>query len=229
MEKQTKQKSNLIKMAKKRRHIALVEKLATGKSSTPSLTKSEIKELQSFELPSGSPTIVDTQEEVAKILGVSVRTVQYWTRDGMPVTSQGMYDLIEIRAWRLIKNKKARKTDDGNKKVDWEQKYREVKYRLAELDYKKALGEMVSVEDTRREIISNILVVNQKLLVIPMQVAPQLVGLEERAIFELLTKKIRESIEPLAKTEVSICGISKLKITVKSIKYIDEDGKQEIN
>ncbi|MCX6796129.1 MAG: MerR family transcriptional regulator [Candidatus Falkowbacteria bacterium] len=229
MEKQVKKKSNLIEMAKKRRHIALVEKLATGKPSTPSLSRSEIKELQSFELPTGSPAVVDTQEEVAKILGVTVRTVQYWTRDGMPVTPQGTYDLIEIRAWRLLKNKKYKKLNDKSKKPDWEEKYREMKARLAGLDYKKAVGELIYIADARSIIIANIVVAKQNLLAIPTRVSPQLVGLNAREIFELLTEKIKEAIRQLSASEIYVCGERKLNIIVKSIKYENESQKTETN
>ncbi|MCX5713037.1 MAG: hypothetical protein NTY47_08320 [Candidatus Omnitrophica bacterium] len=61
----TKQVQNLkiVEMAKKRRHIHLLEKMQRGKSDTPSLSKSEIKELERLAADPSSPGIVDSQEK----------------------------------------------------------------------------------------------------------------------------------------------------------------------
>lgn len=204
-------------MAKKRRHIALVKKLATGKPSTLSLTKSEIKELSSFELPNGSPTIVNTQEAVAKIFGVTVRTIQYWIREGMPVTNEDTYDLIDIRAWRFTRMKKNKK-NQGNEKKDWEQIYREMKARLAELELKKALKEYVPIEDIQRELFIYCTIIKQRMLSLPTQIAPQLIGLDVKQIYALLSERIREIIGGFVSMKIEVYGKKKVDIVIRSIK-----------
>ncbi len=135
---------NLIEMAKKRRHLHLVEKMAQGKAHTPALTKSEIKELESLELPEVPLSVVDSQEKVAKTFGVAVRTVERWVREGMPVASNGRYDLIAIRSWKLFRRGQY-KSPNGNKKKtseDWDARYREAKAKLAEIEFQKKLEKL---------------------------------------------------------------------------------------
>lgn len=196
MGRQTKQ-PGLIEMAKKRRHIALVEKLATGKQSTPSLTKSEIKELGQFESGSDLPGIVCSQEKVAKVFDVSVRTVQNWARDGMPVTQEGKYDLIDIRAWRSIKNNRV-SGKKGNRKDDAEARYREAKACLAEIALKEKKGLLLNKRRVENELVQISLGIKLILLSLPQQVAPQLVGLDAQKINALLTARIREAIQEIS-------------------------------
>jgi phage terminase Nu1 subunit (DNA packaging protein) len=200
MEGQT--KPNLIEMAKKRRHLHLVEKLAKGKSSTPTLSKSEIRELAGYELPPGSPAVVDTQEKIAKAFGIATRTVERWIREGMPVTSQGAYDLLEIRAWRILRHQKGKKNKKNT--IDWDERYREYKARLAEIAFKKVMGELIPKEIVEKELIHISLGIKRALLALPQQVASQLVGLEARQINILLASRIKEAILAIADGKVLV-------------------------
>ncbi len=196
---EVKPKPNIVDMARKRRRIHLVEKLATGKPQTPSLTKSEIKELEAFEIPPGSPTVVDSQEKVAKILGVSDRTVRHWVKEGMPITPQKQYDLIEIRSWRLLRDK--RKKSGGRKKADadfWETKYREYKAKLAEITLKQRMGQLILKAQVETQLVQVSLAIKRSLLALPRSVAPQLVGLETREIEAVLSGRVKEAISLIA-------------------------------
>jgi phage terminase Nu1 subunit (DNA packaging protein) len=197
---ETKQDQNLkiIEMAKKRRHIHLLEKMQRGKSNTPSLKPSEIKELEKLASDPNSPGIVDSQEKVAKIFNVSVRTVARWAKDGMPVTPQGMYDLLDIRAWRLVKNKRAGAKEKENNQDLWDSRYREYKARLAEITLKKATGDLIPKETIERELVQVSLTVKHAFLGLPKQVAPQLAGLDPRPIEVILSKRIKEIINEFA-------------------------------
>lgn len=192
------QNLKIVEMAKKRRHIHLLEKLQRGKSNTPSLTKGEIKELEKLAADPNSPGIVDSQEKVAKIFKVSVRTVARWAKDGMPVTSQGMYDLLEIRAWRTVKNQRAHSKVKENNQDLWDARYREYKAKLAEIALKKATGELIPRELIESELIHVSLTVKHAFLGLPKQVAPQLAGLEPRPIEVILSKRIKEIVNEFA-------------------------------
>ena len=183
-------------MAKKRRHIYLLEKLQRGKTASPTLSKAELRELEQYENDPAYPGIVNSQEKVAKVFDVSIRTVQNWVRDGMPVSSEGKYDLLEVRAWRLIRSQ--RKRSKEGKKTDWEQRYREYKARLTELELKKEMGEVIDLRQAEKEIIYNILGIKRRLLALPKEIAPQLAGLETRKIFELLTSRLNELLSGFA-------------------------------
>ena len=186
-------------MAKKRRHIHLLEKLQRGKSATPTLSKTEIKELETFERDPNSPGIVDSQEKVAKVFGVAVRTVERWVKDGMPVTHQGEYELLTIRAWREQRRAGKRNASAKQNKLDeWEAKYREYKARRAQVDFEEKIGTLISKEKAERELIQISLAVKRAFLALPRQLAPQLAGLDPRQIEVLLTTRIKEAIRPFS-------------------------------
>ena len=87
----TDKKQNLAEIARKKRHLYLIEKMQSRKP----LTAQEIAELEQFEAEPLGPAIVKTMEEVAKVMDVAYRTVQRWKKDGMPTTKEGLYDLDE--------------------------------------------------------------------------------------------------------------------------------------
>lgn len=204
MEENIKQKPSLIEMAKKRRHIHLLEKLHRGKSASPTLSKSEIKELEKYENDPNSPGVVDSQEKVAKVFGVSTRTVAYWTRDGMPTTPQGKYDLLEIRAWRTLKKQKKGQSVKKDSLEVWDARFREYKARLAEIALKKASGELVSRAQVEKDLIHISLTVKRAFLALPRQLAPQLIGLEARQIESILASRVKEIISAFADGQIFI-------------------------
>ena len=192
-----KPKPNLVEMAKKRRHLHLVEKLSQGKSSTPTLSKTEIKELASMEIPDGSPAVVDTHEKVAKAFGVSDRTIRHWVKDGMPVCSDGKFDLLEIRAWRILRNQKS----EGKKtsaKESWETRFRKHKALLAQIEFEERIGRLISREVVEKELIALSMAVKTAFLSLPKELAPQLEGLSVRQINDLLSRRIKEVIRGIS-------------------------------
>jgi len=87
-------KLNIIEMAKKKRHIYLLEKLQKNQP----LSRAEINELGPLEQGSIPLGYVATQEEVAEIFTVSARTVRRWVENGMPRDPQG-YNIKKISEW----------------------------------------------------------------------------------------------------------------------------------
>lgn len=197
MEEQNKSKPDLVDMAKKRRHLHLLEKLAKGKSDTPALSKSEIKELTSYELPPGSPAVVDTQEKVAKAFSVAVRTVQRWEREGMPITKKGDYDLTEIQAWRFIHRNRKQTKKEG--KTNWEEEYRMWKAKEFQLKFLKLKGDLIPQKDVEAAFVQRIITVKRSLLALPRALAPQLTGLSTRELEVSLRSYIEEIIKNFSK------------------------------
>ncbi|MCX5713038.1 MAG: hypothetical protein NTY47_08325 [Candidatus Omnitrophica bacterium] len=111
---------------------------------------------------------------------------------------QGMYDLLEIRAWRTIKNQRKKSKGDGNNQDLWDSKYREYKAKLAEIALKKATGELIPREVIEKELVHISLTVKHAFLGLPKQVAPQLAGLEPRPIEVILSKRIKEIVSEFA-------------------------------
>lgn len=186
-------KPNIIEMAKKKRHIHLLEKLQKNKT----LTSAELKELAKFEGGQIAPGIVENHPQIAKAFKVTVRTVRNWAAEGMPVMPDGKYDITDIQAWRLTRSDKkgAKKKEEGE---DHDVAYRKFKALLAEIDYKKQLGELLPKEEVEAGRVERILAVKTAFLALPQEVAPQLVGLEPRQIQTVLDQRIKEIMETFA-------------------------------
>ena len=209
-------KANVVEMAKKKRHISLLEKMQKGKA----LTKAEIRELAEFEKGAKKPNIVNTKKEVANSFDISIRTVSNWIQDGMPVRKDGHYDLLEIKNWKLMreqrntlkrreKKKKNRSENEGTngqsekdldaKNVDWTWKKEEYDARLKKLKYEEQEGKLISREDAVNALKESIRTIKKQFLSLPKQIAPQLVGLEIGDIDQVLTERIKEIIEGFAR------------------------------
>ena len=186
-------KPNILEMAKKKRHIHLLQKIQQGGT----LSAGEIRELQKLEgveLPVGT---VETQEQVAKAFKVALRTVQRWIREGMPKTPEGFYDIIEVQAWRIMKKTHGQATTDSDKEK-WDTKFRQMKALLAEMEYKKRLGELITREEVDEGRVRRILTIKGALLCLPKRLAPQVVNLEIRQAEEIIKLRIEEIINDFA-------------------------------
>lgn len=182
-----KEKPNVVEVALKKRHLHLLQKLQQGKPLTPS----EIKELRQFEDQQVEPGIVRRQEEVAQVFGVSVRSIQHWVREGMPHTKDGLYSIVNIQAWRDLKKAGKGKSDDIEQ---WTAEWKKYKAQYAELELKKALGEVIDREEVERGRVTRILIVKKSLLALPQEVAPILANLEPREIQVILEMRIKNII-----------------------------------
>lgn len=190
-------KPDILTMARKKRHIHLLNKLQREKSLSPG----EIRELEQFEGSPLPPGCVRTQEEVAKALHVSVRSVQHWVRDGMPRGPEGYYDLIDIQTWRATKNRKDKNSDEEDK-IKWEVRHREYRARLTELELKKAYGLVLNKEEVEAGRVARILTVKRALLLLGKTVAPVIVGMEPREIQAYIDERVKEIIRQFAGQEV---------------------------
>lgn len=193
MTEEKKPKPNIIEIAHKKRHIHLLEELQTNKS----LPQSKIKELQKYEGGPTMPYIVSTQEDVSRAFAVAARTVPRWIKDGMPVMTDGKYNLLDIDNWRLIRQKK-KEERQPNPKEFWDVKLKESKSKMADLALKKATGDLVPKSDIEKILNQMIGSFKRHLLSLPRIMAPQLQGLEPREIEALLASRIQEIISAFA-------------------------------
>lgn len=185
-----KKKFDVIEIAKKKRHAHLLEKLQKS-----SLTAAELEELKRFErsdLPAG---VVEFQEGVARTFGVTERTIRSWIQQGMPVREGGGYDLAEIYRWKLEKDGES----EVNPKHHWETRFRQYKALLAEIDYRKALGELVTKDEMEQGRVQRILIIKKALLGLPARLAPQVVNLEIKKAEEIIRIRIEEIISDFAR------------------------------
>lgn len=195
----TEQKKSLAEIAKKQRYLYLVENLQKGRT----LTKQEIAELEKFEAEPVSSMVVKTYQEVAKVLEVSIKTVQRWKKEGMPLTKDGYYDLEQIKEWQIKRIEESKKYDKESKAY-WDQKLLKGKVEKIELEIKQMRGEMVPKEDIEQERVARIMAVKRAFLALPTSLAPVLAMKEPREIQTTLYEAIGEIIDDFA-------GVRKIK------------------
>lgn len=191
-------KKDIVATAKKKRYLHLLHKLKTG-----TLTRSEINELGTLEKEiarekATEPGIVQTQAEVAKAFGVKKRTIEYWVENGMPRQEDGTYSLLDIAGWRATPKEEPKPKEDD----EWQNKYREYKARLAELNLAEKRGELISREEVDAANVAKVLAVKRALLAIPKQIAPSLAGREAREIQARLTARLEEVIARFADGQI---------------------------
>jgi hypothetical protein len=91
-------RSNIMEMAKKKRHIYLLDKL----QREGTLSRAELNELAKFE-PGSPPGYVATQEDLANLFKVEPRTIRRWIKAGMPQEENG-YSILAVKQWRDLRN-----------------------------------------------------------------------------------------------------------------------------
>ena len=187
------QKQNLAEIARKKRYIHLIEKLHSGKA----LTKQEIVELEEFEAEPLKPTIVKSIVEVAEVMGISYRTAQRWKKAGMPMTTEGFFDIEQIKSWHLQRNEKIR-TKEG--KDFWDEKIRKYKAKILGLELKRLMGELISKEEVVKSRITRIIAIKRSLLALPTRIASILAMKEPREIELILSESLNEIIDEFAGT-----------------------------
>jgi len=190
----TEKKQNLAEIARKKRHLYLIEKMQSRKP----LSSQEIAELEQFEAEPLGPAVVKTMEEVAKVMDVAYRTVQRWKKDGMPATREGFYDLDEIKAWYEQRN-----VDQAEDRAYWNTKILKYKATLLELEVKKATAELLPRDEVEKGRIARIVAIKRSFLALPTRLAPVLAMKEPREIEAELYEAIIEIIEEFARDDDS--------------------------
>jgi len=185
----------------------LLEKIKNGEP----LAAHELKLLNDYEAElkakqSGTGRrIVATQKQLAEYLGRSERTISYYKNQGMPVNPDGTYDLDAIDAWIEAREKKGIGQPHGERpesgdKSGWEAVYKEMKARLAELELKKFQGEVISLEEVRRQWINRIIEVKTALLSLPRKIPPLLEGKEKRDMEAIIENEVRFILERFSRS-----------------------------
>jgi len=186
------EKKSIAELAKKKRQLYLYNKLQSGKA----LSVSEIKEVEAFEASPLSPGVVRTQAEVAQALGVDKRTVERWAGLGMPVTSEGNYDLMDIKAWRMTRQRYRNLAE--TEKDKWDIEYRKNKALLMQIEYEKIAGQLISREEVEEGRIARIIAVKRSFLALPTRLAGVLAMKEPQEIESILYEAIVEIMDEFA-------------------------------
>jgi phage terminase Nu1 subunit (DNA packaging protein) len=154
-----------------------------------------------------SETIIKGKPAVAMHFGVSERTVRRWAKDSsFPRLSGGRFDLIQIQSWLDAKDGRAptalARAGDARQpelpiqrgKDYEEQRFKRLKADLAEIELRKARGELIEVAGLEALLAPRAQAYRQGLISFEQLLVPRLVtalGLPPESI-RILTVVVRE-------------------------------------
>jgi phage terminase Nu1 subunit (DNA packaging protein) len=152
-------------------------------------------------------------DKVARHFGKSLRQVQRWAKQGMPVLSGGRYDLMQIEAWRRLKKGGRGPGVAGdprrhgqldlvaeNDKDYWDMRGKKAQAQQRELDLRKRRGELVERAEVEQLFIARIMAVKQGLLNLSRGLPPQLIHCkEEREMEVIVARAIRDLLESFSR------------------------------
>jgi len=195
-------KPDVMHIARTKRHMHLLERLAGGKTLAPG----EMRELEEYERKTepSRPGICRTQLELAEVFQVGTRSIQKWTKAGCPRRADGSYEIIAVHTWHAARAAKAAgQPIDGDllegKDGDWwTARLRQLKAKQEEIHLDVLRGKLLPAAQVERDRLQRIVVVKTRLLALPSQIAPSLVGMEPLQIQNLLDTRLREIIAEFA-------------------------------
>ncbi len=189
---------NLVEIAKKKRYIALVEKL--GRSS---LSSKELKELEQFEKLDQRPSgIIDGTVDLPILcvyLEKSPRMIRRYVQQGMPVIRDATGEIARFKVGDVFKWYYGRNgsEEDGGKEY-WDKEYRKNRAKLSEIELKQKEGEIIPFEDHVSIVKNQVRGIKAGFLRLPKHVAPKLYQQDPKVICEMLDQEIRYIIEQFA-------------------------------
>lgn len=189
---------NLTEIAKKKRYIALVEKL-----SRSTLTQKEVKELEGFE-KANSRSEVDVIAGTVDLPTISIflekspRMVRRYIDQGMPVIRDSAGEIFRFKVNDVFKWLYGSKAGDDEGKEYWDNEYRKNRAKLSEIELRQKEGEIISFEDHVSIVKNQVRGVKTGFLRLPKHVAPKLYQQEPKVICEMLDEEIRFIINQFA-------------------------------
>lgn len=150
------------------------------------------------------------RREIARLLGVSIVTIDDWVSRGMPVASKGsrgvasLYDVAACFRWKLdyeLAEATARSTQDLSL-ADAERRQVIADATLKEIKVAEALRQVVRVEDVSRLWEGRTVASRETFLGFAARLAPILVGQTDQSEIEaILEREIGKALDELAAWE----------------------------
>ncbi|MDP2943231.1 MAG: hypothetical protein Q8O36_07010, partial [Candidatus Omnitrophota bacterium] len=182
---------NIIEIARKKRYIALVEKLSSG-----SLSAKELKELEEFEKTErkNESDIIDGTVDLPIIsvyLEKSPRMVRRYIKQGMPVIRDSGGEISRFKVSDVFKWLYASQNPEDGTKDFWENEYRKNRAKLSELELKEKEHSLIPFADHVSIIKNQIRGIRSGFLRLPKYIAPKLSNEDPKIICEILDMELR--------------------------------------
>ena len=203
---------SIIEIAKKQRHLSLLEKVKGGRP----LTKPELKELEGLDDNSNVPVGTDSdlkfmqgdringQAQAAEYARVSKRTIRRWKNDGMLVASAaGGVEVYFKTQLDLFKRQ-----NDGDPTNMSEVRQRELtaqaddkvyRAKLRQLEYEIKTGVYILAGEVTASNVEKVVVLRRSFMVVGRKVAAGFPAKQRRKIRDAIDQEIETIIKGYAK------------------------------
>lgn len=102
------------------------------------------------ELVIDNEQVIVTAQVVAMVFGVTVRTINEWSKKGCPKLKKNTYNLRDVIEWRYSVDSTPESLEAKKQKADI--RYREARADMEELKRKTMIGEYVAVADIEADL-----------------------------------------------------------------------------
>lgn len=186
---------NLVELAKKKRYIALVEKLSRG-----ALTSKELKELEHFEKQEEKKEELPLDgtvdlEAISLFLEKTSRMVRHYIAQGMPVIRNAAGEVFRFKVSEVFKWYYGKYTFEDEEKDHWDLEYRKNKAKLSEIELKEKERQLIPYAEHLTVLRNQVRGIKAGLLWLPRYIAPRLYQQEPKMICEILDNELRNIIK----------------------------------
>ena len=146
-------------------------------------------------------------EAIAKLLKLSERRVQQLAKDNIiPKAERGKYDLVSsVHGYVDFLKAKAGGDFTAEEVLKNKNKLLKAKAEIAEIEKKKATGELIPKEEVKRTWLELVHKIKQKLLSIPNKVAPVVVTVKNISEIKLILQdKLYEALYEITSDDRSV-------------------------
>lgn len=157
-------------------------------------------------MPAKKTGVEVNREELAETFGVSTNTITQWIKKGMPVVAHGgqgkpwRFNTADVHAWHLDRIREQLTGAAGTYDDEKTRKMR-IEADLAEIELRKARGEVVELEIVAEAVKSEYATVRARLGSLPGIVAPKLDTERAGEFLPVIADSVNEVLQELSADE----------------------------
>lgn len=147
--------------------------------------------------------VIASAQVTAAVFGVTVRTINDWSKKGCPKVKKGWYNLREVMDWRFSTENSPEGLEAKKQKADI--RYREARADMEELKRKNMVGEYVAIDDIRQDVQELFSIVKTGLFNIKQKVLQDLHATYPECAYDvadLVEREIEKGLKAIARAKL---------------------------
>jgi len=126
------------------------------------------------------------RSELAKVLGVTARTVTNWFKRGCPRNNDGTYRIRDVFDWAIEETKKAvAPTEEPDEAQRWLTEFRKERAKITALERKQREGSLIPIKEVERAFTARCYEFSRTLLLMPRRISHRLAAKSKKRLREV--------------------------------------------